>query len=174
MKKKFVVLICLMMVFSSYAGESIESESIENMQDEIQVKIGMFPLLETVICAFVDWADDVVIFPLPVFTAEYLHYLTPYNGIGASFTIGSPIGPVAAAYFSLGFTYRRIYLIQEKIKLYGELGIGGELLFFDTPFISAHFTPLGILWGSNASFGIAEFTFGTEGSFLTMGIGKRF
>ena len=68
---------------------------------------------------------------------------------------------------------------KEKIKLYGEIGVGGELLFTITnPILTGnlafHASPIGIWFGSEKIFGTMELTIGTEGTFATLGIGTRF
>ena len=79
------------------------------------------------------------------------------------------------------FKIRGIYFDKEKIKLYGELGFGGELLFskieeekFFLPFISESIVPFGIWFGSDKLFGTAELAWGSEGSVVTLGCGFRF
>ena len=71
---------------------------------------------------------------------------------------------------------QKYYMNKEKIKLYGEIGMGGELLLasdkekdFMAPFFSGSIVPLGIWFGSDKFFGTTEITFGSEGSFLTLG-----
>ena len=180
MKKKLAIILCFFMTFGIFANESVESK-----KNEIQVKMGMFPYFESVFSALVHMNDVGSIIPMPVFTVEYLNYLNPQNGIGASLTIGSPLVSFEASdyntiYVGASFKYRRIYMETEKIKLYGEVGLGAEILCVTKaeekfqPFFSASVSPIGIWWGSDDLFGTAELTIGSEGTVATIGIGKRF
>ena len=176
MKKTLAILLLSLMAFSVFAHEE--------PQNEFQVKIGLFPYVESVICAFGQINNDGEPIMLPVITAEYLRYVNSRNGIGFSFTYGTPYATFGGenanmSYASLGFTYRGIYMNKENVKLYGELGVGGELLFsiknpMCQPLWSFHVSPLGIWFGSDKFFGTAELTFGSEGLATTLGIGTRF
>ena len=161
MKKKFAIILCLFMAIRSFANESVESK-----KNEIQLKFGMMPLNELVLYAFAHPDPSMPLFP--VVTGEYLYYLNPNNGIGCSLSIWSLIS------ISARFSYRRIYMNKENIKLYGEVGIGAELLLLAVPWFSASVSPIGIWWGSDDLFGTAELTIGSEGNVATIGIGKRF
>jgi hypothetical protein len=161
MKKKFAIILCLFMAIRSFANESVESK-----KNEIQLKFGMMPLNELVLYAFAHPDPSMPLFP--VVTGEYLYYLNPNNGIGCSLSIWSAIS------ISARFSYRRIYMNKENIKLYGEVGIGAELLLLDLPWFSVSVSPIGIWWGSDDLFGTAELTIGSEGNVATIGIGKRF
>ena len=74
------------------------------------------------------------------------------------------------------------FWLSEKIKLYGEVGLGAEVFYMMweepdykfQPWISASVSPIGIWWGSDDLFGTAELTIGSEGTVATIGIGKRF
>jgi hypothetical protein len=180
MKKKLAIILCFFMAVGIFANESVESK-----KNEIQVKMGMFPYFESVFSALVHMNDSGAIIPMPVFTAEYLNYLNSKNGIGASLTIGSPLVSFEASdyntiYVGASFKYRRIYIETEKIKLYGEVGLGAEILCVTKaeekfqPFFSASVSPIGIWWGTDDLFGTAELTIGSEGTLATIGIGKRF
>ena len=167
MKKKLAIILCFFMAIGSFANESVENiESKNSRQKEIQLKFGMMPLTELVLCAGAHPHPSMVF--SPVVTGEYLYYLNPNNGIGCSLSIWSAIS------ISARFSYRRIYMNKENIKLYGEFGIGAELLLFAIPFFSASVSPIGIWWGSDDLFGTAELTIGSEGTVATIGIGKRF
>ena len=76
MKKKLAIILCFFMAVGIFANESVESK-----KNEIQVKMGMFPYFESVFSALVHMNDSGAIIPMPVFTAEYLNYLNPQNGI---------------------------------------------------------------------------------------------
>lgn len=182
MKKKLAIILCFFMAVGIFANESVESK-----KNEIQVKMGMFPYFESVFSALVHMNDSGAIIPMPVFTVEYLNYLNSKNGIGASLTIGSPLVSFEASdyntiYVGASFKYRRIYMETEKIKLYGEVGLGAEVFYMMweepdykfQPWISASVSPIGIWWGSDDLFGTAELTIGSEGTVATIGIGKRF
>lgn len=180
MKKKLAIILCFFMAVGIFANESVESK-----KNEIQVKMGMFPYFESVFSALVHMNDVGSIILMPVFTAEYLNYLNSKNGIGASLTIGSPLVSFEASdyntiYVGASFKYRRIYMETEKIKLYGEVGLGAEILCVIKaeekfqPFFAASVSPIGIWWGSDDLFGTAELTIGSEGTVATIGIGKRF
>lgn len=167
MKKKLAIILCFFMAIGSFANESVENiESKNSRQKEIQLKFGMIPLTELVLCAGAHPHPSMVFFP--VVTGEYLYYLNPNIGIGCSLSIWSSI------FISARFSYRGIYMNKENIKLYGEFGIGAELLFFTIPWFSASVSPIGIWWGSDDFFGTAELTIGSEGTVATIGIGKRF
>ena len=163
MKKNLFISLLLIMCFSVFANEPQDQNFKKN---EIQLKTGIFPYVESVI------------------SAEYLRYINPKNGIGATFTIGTPYGNFSSGslnitFAALQFTYRGIYMNKEKIKLYGEIGVGGELLFTITnPMFNGNFafhaSPIGIWFGSEKIFGTMELTIGTEGTFATLGIGTRF
>ena len=161
MKKKFAIILCFFMAIGSFANESVESK-----KNEIQLKFGMMPLNELVLYAFAHPDPSMPLFP--VVTGEYLYYLNPNIGIGCSLSIWSAIS------ISARFSYRRIYMNKENIKLYGEFGIGAELLLLAVPWFSASVSPIGIWWGSDDLFGTAELTIGSEGTVATIGIGKRF
>lgn len=180
MKKKLAIILCFFMAVGIFANESVESK-----KNEIQVKMGMFPYFESVISSLVHMNDVGSIIPMPVFTVEYLNYLNSKNGIGASLTIGSPLVSFEASdyntiYVGASFKYRGIYMETEKIKLYGEVGLGAEILCVPKaeekfqPFFSASVSPIGIWWGSDDLFGTVELTIGSEGTYATIGIGKRF
>lgn len=167
MKKKLAIILCFFMAIGSFANESVENiESKNSRQKEIQLKFGMMPLPELFLCAAAH-PDPSMLFS-PVVTGEYLYYLNPNNGIGCSLSIWSAIS------ISARFSYRRIYMNKENIKLYGEFGIGAEILLFALPWFSASVSPIGIWWGSDDLFGTAELTIGSEGTVATIGIGKRF
>lgn len=167
MKKKLAIILCFFMAIGSFANESVENiESKNSRQKEIQLKFGMMPLPELFLCAAAH-PDPSMLFS-PVVTGEYLYYLNPNNGIGCSLSIWSAIS------ISARFSYRRIYMNKENIKLYGEFGIGVELLLLALPWFSASVSPIGIWWGSDDLFGTAELTIGSEGNVATIGIGKRF
>ena len=164
MKKKLAIILCFFMAIGSFANESVENiESKNSRQKEIQLKFGMMPFPELVLCA---GTPSLLFFP--VVTGEYLYYLNPNIGIGCSLSIWSAIS------ISARFSYRRIYMNKENIKLYGEFGIGAGLLLFEIPSFSASVSPIGIWWGSDDLFGTAELTIGSEGTVATIGIGKRF
>lgn len=180
MKKKLAIILCFFMAVGIFANESVESK-----KNEIQVKMGMYPYFESVFSALVHMNDSGAIIPMPVFTVEYLNYLNSKNGIGASLTFGSPLVSFEASdyntiYVGASFKYRRIYMETEKIKLYGEVGLGAEILCVIKaeekfqPFFSASVSPIGIWWGADDLFGTAELTIGSEGTVATIGIGKRF
>ena len=180
MKKKLAIILFFFMAVGIFANESVESK-----KNEIQVKMGMFPYFESVISALVHMNDVGSIILMPVFTAEYLNYLNSKNGIGTSLTIGSPLVSFEASdyntiYVGACFKYRRIYMETEKIKLYGEVGLGAEILCVIKaeekfqPFFAASISPIGIWWGADDLFGTAELTIGSEGTVATIGIGKRF
>ena len=167
MKKKLAIILCFFMAIGSFANESVENiESKNSRQKEIQLKFGMMPLPELFLCATAHPHPSMLL--SPVVTGEYLYYLNPNNGIGCSLSIWSAIS------ISARFSYRRIYMNKENIKLYGEFGIGAELLLLAVPWISASVSPIGIWWGSDDLFGTAELTIGSEGNVATIGIGKRF
>ena len=104
MKKKLAIILCFFMAIGSFANESVESK-----KNEIQLKFGMMPLNELVLYAFAHPDPSMPLFP--VVTGEYLYYLNPNNGIGCSLSIWSSI------FISARFSYRRIYMNKENIKL---------------------------------------------------------
>ena len=175
MKKKLAIILCFFMAIGSFANESVENiESKNSRQKEIQLKFGMMPLPELFLCATAHPHPSMLL--SPVVTGEYLYYLNPNNGIGCSLSIWSAIS------ISARFSYRRIYMNKENIKLYGEFGVGlgAEILCVIKaeekfqPWFSASVSPIGIWWGSDDLFGTAELTIGSEGTVATIGIGKRF
>ena len=185
MKKFFAVFVCIFIVCGVFAEEPVKIESYEYKQDEILFKVGMVPYLETIYSCLVHMHDSEPLIPFPVLTSEYLHYVNPKNAIGSSLTLGCPVVGFSKSdwntiYSSLRFTYRRIYKSKEKIKLYGEVGMGAELFYVIgdresfTPFVSAAISPFGILFDYENHFFTTELTFGSEGSFVTVGFGKRF
>ena len=181
MKKKLLISLLLIMCFSVFANRPQDQNFKKN---EIQLKTGIFPYVESVISGFAQINNEGEPIMLPVISAEYLRYINPKNGLGATFTIGTPYGNFSSGslnitFAALQFTYRGIYMNKEKIKLYGEIGVGGELLFTITnPILNGNFafhaSPIGIWFGSEKIFGTMELTIGTEGTFATLGIGTRF
>ena len=180
MKKIFLCVICFCMLFSLFAQEG-ETYKV----NEFQGKLGMVPYFETVYSSLVGMYNTKPFIPLPVVTLEYLHYLNSKNALGTSFSIGAPLVSFSsddwnAFHAGLRFTYRRIYFAKEKIKLFGEIGLGAELFYMTgdsekfQPWFSACVSPLGLWFGSDNLFGTAELAFGSEGSLLTLGLGKRF
>ena len=129
MKKKLAIILCFFMAIGSFANESVENiESKNSRQKEIQLKFGMMPFPELFLCAVAHPHPSMVF--SPVVTGEYLYYLNPNNGIGCSLSIWSAIS------ISARFSYRRIYMNKENIKLYGEFGIGAELLLFAIAYLN--------------------------------------
>lgn len=180
MKKiAFCVLLILISLFV------FAENSNDFMKNEIQLKVGYFPYIETVVTALstIGSEADRLLY-LPSFSIEYLRYASSRIGFGGTITYGIPVYVAgiqneAASYVSLQGTCRCIYLDKSKIKLFGEFGLGGEVLFnrknnFIAPFVSYHLSPIGIWFGSDKIFGTTELTFGSEGSFATLGIGFRF
>ena len=185
--KKFIIALCIVFIccFSVLAQEQ-ETETLSENMNELQFKIGMFPYAESLIGALIGIGGSGEFIYLPSLSVQYLYYLDPQVGIGASFSVGAPVissGEYFSniIYTSLQFKIRGIYFDKEKIKLYGELGFGGELLFskieeekFFLPFISESIVPFGIWFGSDKLFGTAELAWGSEGSVVTLGCGFRF
>ena len=187
--KKIFIFVCILCFFTfSLVAQDNLSQKVETEEklNEIQFKIGMFPYIETLVCGLStigSTGNDII---LPSLTVQYLHYVTPRIGLGAAFTTGIPVAIIgednlALIYTALQLKFRGIYMNKEKIKLYGEVGMGGELLLasdkekdFMSPFFSGSIVPLGIWFGSDKFFGTTEITFGSEGSFLTLGCGFRF
>ena len=180
--KKFIIVLCMIFIccFTVLAQEQTESKN------ELQLKMGMLPYAESIIGALASIGNSGDSFALPVFSAQYLHYVKPRIAIGTTFSTGVPIivtGEYKSSvmYTSLQFKFRGIYSDKEKIKLYGEFGLGGELLFslikendFFSPFISGSLVPFGIWFGSDKLFGTAEVALGSEGTLLTVGCGYRY
>lgn len=183
MKKSILVLVLSLFVFSTFAENFDESK-----KNEMQFKVGYFPYVESVVLALStinNNQEERKDYMLPSITFEYLRYVTPKIGLGGSFSAGMPYlikssDTMIAAYFALQGDFRFIYMDEGSVKLYGELGAGGELLLntkandFVAPLFSAHISPLGVWFGSEKFFGTVELTFGTEGSFATLGCGWRF
>ena len=188
--KKFFIFLCILFIcsFSILAQEQIEekNEVLSTNKNELQFKMGMLPYAESIVGALASIGNSGDDFSLPVLSAQYLHYVKPRIAIGTTFTTGVPIvvtGEYKSSimFTSLQFKFRGIYSDKEKIKLYGELGLGGELLFsiikenvFFSPFVSGSLVPLGIWFGSDELFGTAELTIGSEGTLLTVGCGFRY
>lgn len=184
MKKTLAILFFVIMFLSAFAneGNSLQSENPKN--NEIQVKLGMFPYIESVIAVFGQINNEGEPFLLPVISVEYLRYVNQRNGIGGTFTLGTPYasfrsGNSNLTYAAFQITHRRIYMNKEHVKLYGDIGLGGELIFSITnkdmsPLFAFHVSPIGIWFGSDKLFGTAEITWGSEGSFASIGIGTRF
>ena len=188
--KKIIIFLCIFFVccFSVFAQAQIEeqTETLPIDKNELQFKIGMFPYTESLIGALIGIGGSGEFIYLPSLSVQYLYYVDPQVGIGASFSVGAPVISTGEyfsniIYTSLQFKIRGIYFDKEKIKLYGELGLGGELLFskieeekFLAPFISGSIVPFGIWFGSDELFGTAELSFGSEGTILTVGCGFRF
>lgn len=188
--KKFFIILCIFFIccFSVLAQEQREtqSETFSSNKNELQLKVGMLPYAESIIGALASIGNSGDSFALPVLSAQYLHYVKPRIAIGTTFSTGVPIvvtGEYQSSimYTSLQFKFRGIYTDNEKVKLYGELGFGGELLFslikeneFFSPFISGSIVPFGIWFGSEKIFGTTELSFGSEGTILTVGCGFRF
>lgn len=184
MKKSLVLVLALFFSFTVIAQENSNSvEKPESNLHEISFKIGMVPYVETVVGALACIGTDGNIYHLPSVSAQYLYYVDSSVGLGGALTFGSPvccIGPESLAFFytALQVKLRVLYLNKEKIKLYGDLGAGGELLFannndFMAPFFSASISPLGIWFGSDKFFGTTEICFGSEGIILNAGCGFR-
>ena len=189
MKKVIIILFILFICgFSVLAQEQREtqSETFSSNKNELQLKVGMLPYAESIIGALASIGNSGDSFALPVLSAQYLHYVKPRIAIGTTFSTGVPIvvtGEYQSSimYTSLQFKFRGIYTDNEKVKLYGELGFGGELLFslikeneFFAPFFSGSFVPLGLWFGSDEFFGTAELSIGSEGSVFTVGCGFRY
>ena len=188
--KKIIIFLCIFFVccFSVFAQAQIEeqTETLPIDKNELQFKIGMFPYTESLIGALIGIGGSGEFIYLPSLSVQYLYYVDPQVGIGASFSVGAPVISTGEyfsniIYTSLQFKIRGIYFDKEKIKLYGELGLGGELLFskieeekFLAPFISGSIVPFGIWFGSEKIFGTTELSFGSEGTILTVGCGFRF
>lgn len=188
--KKVIIILCILFIcaFSVLAQEQKEtqSETFSSNKNELQFKIGMFPYTESLIGALIGIGGSGEFIYLPSLSVQYLYYVDPQVGIGASFSVGAPVISTGEyfsniIYTSLQFKIRGIYFDKEKIKLYGELGLGGELLFskieeekFFSPFISGSIVPFGIWFGSEKIFGTTELSFGSEGTILTVGCGFRF
>jgi hypothetical protein len=188
--KKFIIILCITFIctFSVLAQNQQEekTETLPQTKNELHFKMGMFPYTESIVGSLASIGNTGDSFALPVFSVQYLYYVDPQVGLGASFSTGVPIVVTgeyntSIMYTSLQFKIRGIYSNKEKIKLYGELGVGGELLFsliketeFFTPFVSGSLVPLGIWFGSDELFGTAELSFGSEGTILTVGCGFRF
>ena len=188
--KKIIIFLCIFFVccFSVFAQNQLEeqTETLPIDKNELQFKIGMFPYTESLIGALIGIGGSGEFIYLPSLSVQYLYYVDPQVGIGASFSVGAPVISTGEyfsniIYTSLQFKIRGIYFDKEKIKLYGELGLGGELLFskieeekFFSPFISGSIVPFGIWFGSEKIFGTTELSFGSEGTILTVGCGFRF
>ena len=188
--KKILIFLCIFFVccFSVFAQAQIEeqTETLPINKNELQFKIGMFPYTESLIGALIGIGGSGEFIYLPSLSVQYLYYVDHQVGIGASFSVGAHVISTGEyfsniIYTSLQFKIRGIYFDKEKIKLYGELGLGGELLFskieeekFFSPFISGSIVPFGIWFGSEKIFGTTELSFGSEGTILTVGCGFRF
>ena len=188
--KKIIIFLCIFFVccFSVFAQNQLEeqTETLPIDKNELQFKIGMFPYTESLIGALIGIGGSGEFIYLPSLSVQYLYYVDHQVGIGASFSVGAPVISTGEyfsniIYTSLQFKIRGIYFDKEKIKLYGELGLGGELLFskieeekFFSPFISGSIVPFGIWFGSEKIFGTTELSFGSEGTILTVGCGFRF
>ena len=180
--KKLIIVLCMIFIccFTVLAQEQTESKN------ELQLKMGMLPYAESIIGALASIGNSGDSFALPVFSAQYLHYVKPRIAIGTTFSTGVPIivtGEYKSSvmYTSLQFKFRGIYADKEKIKFYGEVGLGGELYFslikendFFAPFVSGSFVPFGVWFGSDELFGTAEVAWGSEGTLLTVGCGFRY
>lgn len=195
MKKFVLVILMFCILFSAVAADFSESNSKKN---EIQFKVGMFPAVEFFAGVFTsafssigNESEDGSMKIIPSFTFEYLRNVTPKNAIGASVSWGMPAFANivrngeetfnSLMYVSLQFKYRRIYMDRPSVKLFGAVGLGGEV-FIPTgtedsrasPFVAFQLTPFGVWFGGEKFFGTAEVTVGSEGSMLTVGGGYRF
>lgn len=180
-----MIFICGFSVLAQNQQEE-KTETLPQTKNELHFKMGMFPYTESIVGSLASIGNTGDSFALPVFSVQYLYYVDPPVGLGASFSTGVPIVVTgeyntSIMYTSLQFKIRGIYFDKEKIKLYGELGLGGELLFskieeekFLAPFISGSIVPFGIWFGSEKIFGTTELSFGSEGTILTVGCGFRF
>ena len=184
MKKFFAVFVCIFIVCGVFAEEPVTIESYEYKQDEILFKVGMVPYLETIYSCLVHMHDSEPLIPFPVLTSEYLHYVNPKNAIGSSLTLGCPVVGFSKSdwntiYSSLRFTYRRIYMSKEKIKLYGEVGMGAELFYVIgdresfTPFVSAAISPFGILFDLRLAVTVFGFIFGFSAIYYIISLYKK-
>lgn len=137
MKKVIIILFILFICsFSVLAQEQREtqSETFSSNKNELQLKVGMLPYAESIIGALASIGNSGDSFALPVLSAQYLHYVKPRIAIGTTFSTGVPIvvtGEYKSSimYTSLQFKFRGIYFEKEKIKLYGELGLGENYYF---------------------------------------------
>ena len=188
--KKFIIILCITFIctFSVLAQNQQEekTETLPQTKNELHFKIGMFPYTESIIVALANMETSGDFIYTPSVSVQYLRYIKPRIGIGTTFSTGLPIiaideNKTDIMYTALQFKFRGIYFDKENIKLYGEVGFGGELLFSITkerevlaPFYAGSIVPLGIWFGSDNLFGTAELTFGSEGSILTIGCGFKF
>jgi hypothetical protein len=183
--KKFIIILCITFICTL----SVLAQNNENLsanKNELQIKLGMIPYTESIIVALANMETSGDFIYTPSVSVQYLHYIKPRIGIGTTFSTGLPIiaideNKTDIMYTALQFKFRGIYFDKENIKLYGEVGFGGELLFSITkerevlaPFYAGSIVPLGIWFGSDNLFGTAELTFGSEGSILTIGCGFKF
>lgn len=184
--KKFILVIMLILCISSLFAT--ESEQISK-KNELSFKVGYLSPVEYIVLGLstishaVD--EDTKDFSLPSLSVEYLYYVNNNIGLGGTFTYGIPalcVGETSTSmgqFVALQGTFRVNYANLNKVKLYGELGLGAELLInpridLCRPFFAAHFSPIGILFGTEKFFGTIECTLGTEGCCATAGCGFRF
>lgn len=189
MKKIFIFLFLTFFSFSIFA-QDLPNENLSK-RNELTFKIGYLPPLEYFILAMssinfsINEEVDPDEFCLPSFSLEYLRYFNDRIGVGGTLTYGLPFALIGekdnlfTSYLSFQANFRFIYKAWDKVKLFGELGAGGELLMcfrenFYEPFFSAHVSPIGIIFGKEDFFGSAEVTAGSEGMILTLGGGFRF
>ena len=188
--KKIIIALCMIFIccFTVLAQDQLEqkNEILSANKNELQLKLGMFPFTESIIGALASMGNSGDSIYLPALSVQYLHYVNPRIGIGSTFSTGVPViitGEYKSSimYTSLQFKFRGIYADKEKIKFYGEVGLGGELFFslireneFFAPFISGSFVPFGVWFGSDELFGTAEVAWGSEGTLFTVGCGFRY
>ena len=188
--KKIIIALCMIFIccFTVLAQDQLEekNEILSANKNELQLKLGMFPFTESIIGALASIGNSGDSIYLPALSVQYLYYVNPRIGIGSTISTGVPViitGEYKSSimYTSLQFKFRGIYVDKEKIKFYGEVGLGGELFFslikeneFFAPFISGSFVPFGVWFGSDKLFGTTELAFGSEGTILTVGCGFRY
>lgn len=173
MKKKFLI-ICL----SFFCALGFSQTNSVHKKNELQFKTGIYPFIGLIMPGGI--FTNAKVEYAPIMTFDYLNYLTKHIGFGCSFTGGTPIYVDSKKTSILSFKgdFRGIYLSREKLRLYGEIGLGATILFEEgySPSLLPAFNivPLGIQFGTELFFGIAEVALGIEGSFLTLGCGLRF
>ncbi|AEE17418.1 hypothetical protein Trebr_2003 [Treponema brennaborense DSM 12168] len=197
MNRIFISIACLCVLPLSFGAADEYSK-----QNEIQLKIGMFPAVESVVGLTVEVSNlffgslfksseifDTTVYTIPVFSVEYLHNITERHAIGTTVTYGIPFyGQTQGAssenvllqYVAATFKYRYTYWQNAAVRLYGATSLGCEI-FFETPlrgtvfpFVAFQEVPIGIQFGGKTMFGTAEIGAGSEGSFLVLGAGMKF
>lgn len=175
------------------------AQNSEEKAKEILFRAGDFPLLESFYVPFIkedlgviskDKLPKTKVLYLPTLSLDYMYYNFSEKNLGLGFSVGFGIPEwrkkTSENVIEYDVTYqltilaktRYIMLKKEKIRLFGELGLGFSWFIarnrFNPMLYAGKFTPIGIMFGSKDIFGSAELSLGSEGSTLVVGCGWRF